>query len=96
MTEALIEKELILSNQKYFLWRLNPVTGRSHQLRYEMHRHQVPIIGDRLYGSSLNLPEFLNPDEIALKAVEIKLPANANKWGLAQSYQLSWGLGSVT
>lgn len=31
-------------------WELQPVTGRSHQLRYEMYRHGCPILGDVLYG----------------------------------------------
>lgn len=33
------------------VWHLNPITGRSHQLRYEMARHGFPIDGDHLYGS---------------------------------------------
>jgi tRNA pseudouridine32 synthase/23S rRNA pseudouridine746 synthase len=34
------------------IWHLQPVTGRSHQLRFEMARHGIPIDGDELYGSS--------------------------------------------
>ena len=34
------------------VWHLQPQTGRSHQLRYEMQRHGLPILGDTLYGSS--------------------------------------------
>jgi tRNA pseudouridine32 synthase/23S rRNA pseudouridine746 synthase len=33
-------------------WHLKPVTGRSHQLRFEMARHEMPIDGDALYGSA--------------------------------------------
>lgn len=33
------------------VWNLRPITGRSHQLRYEMARHGFPIDGDQLYGS---------------------------------------------
>lgn len=35
------------------VWQLNPITGRSHQLRYEMARHGFPIDGDHLYGSEV-------------------------------------------
>ncbi len=35
----------------HFLWHLNPITGRSHQLRFELFKHGHPIIGDTLYGS---------------------------------------------
>lgn len=41
----------------FHCWDLNPVTGRSHQLRFEMSRHGFPIIGDKLYGSSFEFPE---------------------------------------
>ena len=34
------------------IWQLQPITGRAHQLRYEMARHGFPIDGDVLYGSS--------------------------------------------
>jgi tRNA pseudouridine32 synthase/23S rRNA pseudouridine746 synthase len=43
-------------NNLYLLWDLMPVTGRSHQLRYEMYRHHVPIVGDELYGSTIKYP----------------------------------------
>ncbi len=33
------------------IWHLQPVTGRSHQLRFEMAKHEMPIDGDELYGS---------------------------------------------
>ena len=48
-------------------WDLNPVTGRSHQLRYEMSRHGYPIVGDALYGSK----EESTGDAIALRAYRI-------------------------
>jgi tRNA pseudouridine32 synthase/23S rRNA pseudouridine746 synthase len=60
---ALIEK---LSDGN-FRWHLNPVTGRSHQLRYELYRHGHPIIGDELYGSTLKF----SSTGIALRAFEI-------------------------
>jgi tRNA pseudouridine32 synthase/23S rRNA pseudouridine746 synthase len=33
------------------VWHLQPLTGRSHQLRYEMAKHGFPIDRDNLYGS---------------------------------------------
>jgi tRNA pseudouridine32 synthase / 23S rRNA pseudouridine746 synthase len=32
-------------------WRLEPKTGRPHQLRFELARHGHPILGDALYGA---------------------------------------------
>ena len=59
-------------------WRLNPRTGRSHQLRYELFKHKCPILGDRLYGSEKEWH-----DGIALRALELEWPAEfAEKWKL--------------
>ncbi len=49
---------------KIWLW---PVTGRSHQLRFEMSNHGMPIDGDLLYGSTVKLDE----GKISLTSVEI-------------------------
>lgn len=49
-------------------WSLFPVTGRPHQLRFEMSRHGFPLLGDELYGApkdSWSLPG------LALRAVEL-------------------------
>jgi len=62
-------------------WKLQPLTGRSHQLRYELKKHGFPILGDTLYGAST---EYY-PHSIALRAVAIKLPESAsNRFGLPQ------------
>lgn len=49
-------------------WDLHPVTGRSHQLRFDLSRHGFPIVGDKLYGSTSKW----NPDNsIALRSYAI-------------------------
>lgn len=48
-------------------WDLHPVTGRSHQLRFDMSRHGFPILGDELYGSRVKLSN----NTIALRAYQI-------------------------
>lgn len=59
-------------------WRLNPLTGRAHQLRYELFKHKCPILGDALYGSTRPWS-----DGIALRAVQIDWPEEfAEKWAL--------------
>lgn len=59
-------------NQKLaWKWMLQPQTGRTHQLRYELHKRHCPILGDRLYGSK----ETFRPHEIALRAVELDFEA---------------------
>ena len=39
------------SSENKSVWHLQPITGRSHQLRFEMARHGFPVAGDTLYGS---------------------------------------------
>ncbi|GIL18575.1 MAG: ribosomal large subunit pseudouridine synthase A [Oligoflexia bacterium] len=51
---------------KFLRWRLHPVTGRAHQLRFDLSRHGYPILGDELYGSKEKWKEG-----IALRAIEI-------------------------
>lgn len=59
-------------------WRLNPITGRAHQLRFELYKRGIPIWGDTLYGSTQQWPEG-----IALRALQIEFPTDfAEKWGL--------------
>lgn len=42
--------EVIASNEKTSLVRLQPHTGRTHQLRVHMQYIKTPIVGDRVYG----------------------------------------------
>ncbi|MEK2690770.1 RluA family pseudouridine synthase [Bdellovibrio sp. GT3] len=49
-------------------WDLQPVTGRSHQLRFDLSRHGFPIVGDALYGSK---QPWTGKDSIALRAYRI-------------------------
>ena len=61
------------------LMELGPRTGRPHQLRYEMMKHGMPIVGDLLYGSSLAYGDL--GDGIALCATRLELSAPlVEKW----------------
>lgn len=68
-------------------WHLNPITGRSHQLRYELYRHGFPIIGDELYGS----PMKFDRGGIALRAFEINFQniIEREKFGLPEKIKIS-------
>lgn len=67
-------------NPQWELWQLKPITGRSHQLRVHMSLYRSPIVGDELYGSKENWPEA----GIALRAVELKIPAAGRDFGLPE------------
>jgi tRNA pseudouridine32 synthase/23S rRNA pseudouridine746 synthase len=64
-------------------WELRPITGRSHQLRFELARHGFPIWGDLLYGST----KQYEPEAIALKSIEISFLEEefSEKWQLPKS-----------
>lgn len=71
-------------------WLLEPLTGRSHQLRYELARHGYPILGDVLYGARISWPQG-----IALRAVKLDFAdcTDALDYGLPVSLQAK-GLSS--
>lgn len=50
-------------------WNLQPVTGRSHQLRLEMSRRGFPLLGDDLYGSK----EKFRDGAVALRSFRLDL-----------------------
>ena len=57
---------------KTSFWKLllEPKTGRPHQLRLDCSQNLSPIVGDQLYGSTMNL----QGNAIALRAVRLELP----------------------
>lgn len=64
-------------------WRLNPITGRPHQLRFELTKHECRILGDTLYGSKVPWP----PGGIALRSIKLLLPDELRtKWDLPESF----------
>lgn len=65
--ESLTRARLLKIENGIFHWELNPITGRSHQLRFELFRHHHPILGDELYSSDKTFRE----EGIALRAFKI-------------------------
>lgn len=51
-----------------WLWQIIPLTGRPHQIRYELAKQGFPVWGDALYGSRRPFPL---PGAIALRAVRL-------------------------
>lgn len=74
------------SQHNFLQWDLEPVTGRAHQLRFELSRHGFPIIGDALYGSTVNA----DTDRIALRAWRLDFSAIpvAERFGLPEHIQI--------
>ena len=51
-----------------FLWQLQPLTGRSHQLRVAMQSNRAPILGDVKYDGT----KFHDPRRICLHCYEMR------------------------
>jgi 23S rRNA-/tRNA-specific pseudouridylate synthase len=66
-------------------WHLDPLTGRPHQLRYELSKHGNPILGDTLYGAQ---SPFIGTT-IALRAIRLyfKNCHRARELGLPNSVE---------
>lgn len=65
-------------------WELRPVTGRAHQLRYELSRHGYPILGDALYGAAAQ-----RGGVIALRCVELAFPESVAEIGMPRTLTAS-------
>jgi tRNA pseudouridine32 synthase/23S rRNA pseudouridine746 synthase len=69
------------------VWNLQPLTGRSHQLRFELAKRQRPIIGDALYGNT-----DVNPGgHIALRCFDLDFSncSNSHKFGLEDAVRIN-------
>ena len=82
-----LAKFLGLNSEKQLMWDLNPVTGRSHQLRFDLSRHGFPIIGDALYGSKV---PWQGADSIALRsyAIDFSKAPQAQELGLPEKMEI--------
>lgn len=78
LTKARCTEIVAIGGNSYSRWELFPISGRSHQLRFELAKHCGPIWGDRLYGAAL---EFA-PNSIALGCVELDLTGIAERLGM--------------
>lgn len=72
--DSITHARLMKIENGIYHWELNPVTGRSHQLRFELFRHHHPIVGDELYSSD----SPFNGPGIALRAFKIDFTNTKN------------------
>ena len=77
------------TSQGFLRFELEPVTGRSHQLRFELYKHAFPILGDELYGSTqkfshgIALRSFAIDFSACPERERFKLPAQLLVEGIA-------------
>ena len=73
--KAITHFNLIGSNGKYSLLKLNPETGRKHQLRKQMLIHGFPILGDEKYNNNIR---FNNKKKLRLMLHAYKVNFSLN------------------
>jgi tRNA pseudouridine32 synthase/23S rRNA pseudouridine746 synthase len=68
------------SHEKHFTWlALEPLTGRTHQLRVHCAEMGFPILGDPIYGSAPRNSVSLGGPALHLHSREIVVPISKNK-----------------
>ena len=77
-TKAITHFTLINSNNNYSLLKLNPETGRKHQLRKQLLIRGFPILGDSKYRISNNKPS--KKDKLKLHAYKINFSIDGTKY----------------
>lgn len=63
---AITNYEIMKSNGNYSLIKINPLTGRTHQIRVHLKNINCPIIGDDLYGGLINKRLMLHAESLEI------------------------------
>ncbi|MBF0359836.1 MAG: RNA pseudouridine synthase [Oligoflexia bacterium] len=74
ITKANLIGKFVIAEQIYLYWHVMPLTGRSHQLRFEFYKRGMPILGDILYDACISSPlsiSLQSRDNIALNAFKL-------------------------
>ena len=87
-TKAITHFKVIDSNNNYSLLKLNPETGRKHQLRKQLLIHGCPILGDSKYRISDNHPSKKN--SLMLHAYKINFSIADTKYSYSAELPLGF------
>ncbi len=73
-------------DQDLLKWKMRPLTGRPHQIRFELMKHGCPVLGDKLYGAK----QVFSGSGIALRAfsLDFKNIKDRSSWGLPEMIKI--------
>ena len=86
-TKAITHFTVIDSNNNYSLLKLNPETGRKHQLRKQLLIHGYPILGDSKYRMSVNTGK---KNTLMLHAYKINFSISGTKYNFTAELPISF------
>jgi len=86
-TKAITHFTVIDSNNNYSLLKLNPETGRKHQLRKQLLIHGYPILGDSKYRMSVNSGK---KSTLMLHAYKINFSIGGTKYNFTAELPISF------
>ena len=86
-TKAITHFTVIDSNNYYSLLKLNPETGRKHQLRKQLLIHGYPILGDSKYRMSVNSGK---KNTLMLHAYKINFSIGGTKYNFTAELPISF------
>ena len=81
ITKAITHYTVISSNSGYSLIKLNPETGRKHQLRKQLLIHGHPIVGDNKYN--FHLHKLSKKGTLMLHAYKLNFSINEIKYNFS-------------
>ena len=81
LRESLTRYEVIGESGEYALLKVQPETGRTHQIRVHLKAIHHPIVGDKLYAPNHQLALGIN--RLGLHASEIDLPLPTGRQGFS-------------
>ena len=87
-TSAITHYTVLDNNNNYSLLKLNPETGKKHQLRKQLLIHGNPILGDTKYRISENYPSKKNT--LMLHAYKINFSINGIKYNFSAEPPLAF------
>jgi tRNA pseudouridine32 synthase/23S rRNA pseudouridine746 synthase len=86
--------ELLEQRGAWARYRLEPVSGKRHQLRVHMNALGLPLVGDQFYPRVLRGPDeaedFANPLRLLAQAIAFTDPVTGEARRFESGLQLDW------
>jgi tRNA pseudouridine32 synthase/23S rRNA pseudouridine746 synthase len=87
-----------LSQQRWALYRLKPITGKTHQLRVHMNALGRPILNDLLYPTVVHGPDhaddYARPLQLCAKAIAFQDPITGQERVFESHHRLMFATNS--